>query len=66
MAWLRPFVAVRSRYAEDVARAVQRGVHQYVVLGVWIRSRTAIPTLARSSACSRSTTLRRRRGSMAV
>jgi methyltransferase (TIGR00027 family) len=34
MAWLRPFVAVRSRYAEDeLARAVQRGVHQYVVLG---------------------------------
>ena len=33
-AWLRPFVVVRSRYAEDeLARAVQRGVHQYVVLG---------------------------------
>jgi methyltransferase (TIGR00027 family) len=34
MAPLRPFVAVRSRYAEDeLARAVQRGVRQYVVLG---------------------------------
>jgi Leucine carboxyl methyltransferase len=33
MVWLRPFVAVRSRYAEDeLAQAVQRGVHQYVVL----------------------------------
>src|SRR6266849_3839824 len=31
---IRPFVAVRSRYAEDeLARAVQRGVRQYVVLG---------------------------------
>ena len=31
---VRPFVAVRSRYAEDeLARAVQRGVRQYVVLG---------------------------------
>lgn len=34
LASFRPFVAVRSRYAEDeLARAVQRGVHQYVVLG---------------------------------
>jgi len=34
MASFRPFVAVRSRYAEDeLARAVQRGVRQYVVLG---------------------------------
>jgi methyltransferase (TIGR00027 family) len=34
MAAFRPFVAVRSRYAEDeLARAVQRGVRQYVVLG---------------------------------
>jgi methyltransferase (TIGR00027 family) len=31
---LRAFIAVRSRYAEDqLARAVQRGVRQYVVLG---------------------------------
>jgi methyltransferase (TIGR00027 family) len=31
---LRAFVALRSRYAEDeVARAVQRGVRQYVILG---------------------------------
>ena len=34
IATFRPFVAVRSRYAEDeLARAVQRGVRQYVVLG---------------------------------
>jgi methyltransferase (TIGR00027 family) len=34
VASLRPFVAVRSRYAEDeLARAVARGVRQYVVLG---------------------------------
>jgi methyltransferase (TIGR00027 family) len=34
LASFRPFVAVRSRYAEDeLARAVQRGVRQYVVLG---------------------------------
>ena len=34
VASLRPFVAVRSRYAEDeLARAVERGVRQYVVLG---------------------------------
>jgi methyltransferase (TIGR00027 family) len=34
MASLRPFVAVRSRYAEDeLARAVDRGIRQYVVLG---------------------------------
>jgi methyltransferase (TIGR00027 family) len=34
LATFRPFVAVRSRYAEDeLARAVQRGVRQYVVLG---------------------------------
>jgi methyltransferase (TIGR00027 family) len=31
---LRAFIAVRSRYAEDqLARAVERGVRQYVVLG---------------------------------
>jgi methyltransferase (TIGR00027 family) len=31
---VRPFVAVRSRYAEDeLAKAVQRSVRQYVVLG---------------------------------
>src|ERR1700727_672491 len=31
---LRAFIAVRSRYAEDqLARAVKRGVRQYVVLG---------------------------------
>jgi methyltransferase (TIGR00027 family) len=31
---LRPFVAVRSRFTEDeLAKAVQRGVRQYVVLG---------------------------------
>src|SRR5277367_4938101 len=31
---LRAFLAVRSRYAEDqLARAVERGVRQYVVLG---------------------------------
>jgi methyltransferase (TIGR00027 family) len=31
---LRAFIAVRSRYAEDqLARAVQRGVRQYLVLG---------------------------------
>ena len=34
MAPFRPFVAVRSRYAEDeLARAVQLGVRQYAVLG---------------------------------
>jgi methyltransferase (TIGR00027 family) len=34
LAPLRPFVAVRSRYAEDeLTRAVQRGIRQYVVLG---------------------------------
>jgi len=34
LATFRPFVAVRSRYAEDeLARAVQRGVRQYVILG---------------------------------
>ena len=34
LATLRAFVALRSRYAEDeLARAVQRGVHQYVILG---------------------------------
>jgi hypothetical protein len=34
IATFRPFVAVRSRYAEDeLARAVERGVRQYVVLG---------------------------------
>lgn len=34
VATFRPFVAVRSRYAEDeLARAVERGVRQYVVLG---------------------------------
>jgi methyltransferase (TIGR00027 family) len=34
VALFRPFVAVRSRYAEDeLARAVQRGIRQYVVLG---------------------------------
>ncbi|MGH7331935.1 MAG: class I SAM-dependent methyltransferase [Candidatus Rokuibacteriota bacterium] len=34
LASFRPFVAVRSRFAEDeLARAVQRGVRQYVVLG---------------------------------
>jgi methyltransferase (TIGR00027 family) len=34
LAAFRPFVAVRSRYAEDeLARAVQRGVRRYVVLG---------------------------------
>src|SRR5262245_26696229 len=33
-ATFRPFVAVRSRYAEDeLARAVDRGIRQYVVLG---------------------------------
>jgi methyltransferase (TIGR00027 family) len=31
---LRPFLAVRSRYAEDqLTRAVERGIRQYVVLG---------------------------------
>jgi len=34
LATLRAFVALRSRYAEDeLARAVQRGVRQYVILG---------------------------------
>jgi methyltransferase (TIGR00027 family) len=34
IATFRPFVAVRSRYAEDeLGRAIQRGVRQYVVLG---------------------------------
>lgn len=34
MASFRPFVAVRSRYAEDeLARAVERGIRQYVLLG---------------------------------
>ena len=34
LATFRPFVVVRSRYAEDeLARAVQRGIRQYVVLG---------------------------------
>ena len=34
LASFRPFVVVRSRYAEDeLARAVERGVRQYVVLG---------------------------------
>jgi methyltransferase (TIGR00027 family) len=34
LATLRAFVALRSRYAEDeLARAVERGVRQYVVLG---------------------------------
>ena len=34
IATFRPFVAVRSRYAEDeLARAVERGARQYVVLG---------------------------------
>jgi methyltransferase (TIGR00027 family) len=33
-AFLRAFVAARSRYAEDeLALAVRRGVHQYVILG---------------------------------
>jgi methyltransferase (TIGR00027 family) len=34
MASFRPFAAVRSRYAEDeLGRAVERGIRQYVVLG---------------------------------
>jgi methyltransferase (TIGR00027 family) len=34
MAAFRPFAAVRSRYAEDeLGRAVERGIRQYVVLG---------------------------------
>jgi hypothetical protein len=40
-ATFRPFVAVRSRYAEDeLARAVQRGVRQYVVLGAGTATRS--------------------------
>jgi methyltransferase (TIGR00027 family) len=36
---LRAFIAVRSRYAEDqLARAVERGVRQYVVLGAGLET----------------------------